>query len=82
MERQTNEPDGLRLAPRCGARRRNGAPCQKPKMRGRRRCRLHGGAQGSGAPRGERNGNYRGGHHTKEAIDERRAIAELLRRSR
>jgi hypothetical protein len=31
---------------------------------------MHGGAPGSGAPRGERNGNYRHGRFTYEAIDE------------
>ena len=30
-------------APRCGARNRRGRPCRCPVMRGRRRCRLHGG---------------------------------------
>jgi hypothetical protein len=32
-------------APRCGARTRGeGAPCRGPAVRGKRRCRLHGGA--------------------------------------
>ena len=30
-------------APRCGAKTRRGAACQCPSIRGRRRCRLHGG---------------------------------------
>src|SRR5438105_539557 len=30
-------------APRCGAKNRRGTPCQCPAMRGKRRCRLHGG---------------------------------------
>ena len=40
-------------APRCGARTRAGTPCKAPAVRGRKRCRMHGGARGSGAPRGE-----------------------------
>jgi len=28
---------------RCGARNRSGGPCQNPAMKGRARCRLHGG---------------------------------------
>jgi hypothetical protein len=28
------------------------------------RCRMHGGTHGSGAPKGERNGNYRHGFYT------------------
>ena len=39
----------MRLSPRCGARTRLGTPCQGPATKGRRRCRLHGGAKGSGA---------------------------------
>jgi hypothetical protein len=82
MERNTNEPLSLRLVPRCGAKRRNGEPCQRPAARGRHRCRLHGGAPGSGAPRGERNGNYKTGRHSQEALRERRMISDVIRRSR
>ena len=64
MERVTREPLPLRLAPRCLARTRAGTPCQKAAATGKKRCRMHGGAPGSGAPRGERNGNYRTGLHT------------------
>ncbi len=43
---------------------------------------MHGGADGSGAPRGPRNGNYRTGFWTKEAVAERRFVHELLREAR
>ena len=43
------------------------------------RCRLPGGAEGSGAPCGERNGSYRHGLYTREAIAERKAMRELIR---
>ena len=82
MERNTNEPESLRQAPRCGARKRNGSPCMKPRAKGRTRCRLHGGAPGSGAPSGERNGRFRHGLFTAEAIEERRFVRELLRPTR
>ena len=39
-------------SPRCGANIRSGGSCRAPAMRGKRRCRMHGGAPGSGAPRG------------------------------
>jgi hypothetical protein len=42
------------------------------------RCRLHGG-KSPGAPRGERNGNYRHGLRTIEAIAERRHAVEVRR---
>ena len=57
--------DNLRRAPRCGATTRVGAPCQCPAMRGRKRCRLHGGIS-PGAPRGAQNGNFRDGTWTAE----------------
>jgi hypothetical protein len=38
-----NPPGDYFKAPRCGARNRRGTPCECPAMRGRRRCRIHGG---------------------------------------
>jgi hypothetical protein len=43
------------------------------------RYRLHGGASGSGAPPGERNGQYRHGERTKTAIAERQKFSALLK---
>src|SRR6266516_4796800 len=77
--RTTQEPLPLRQARRCGARTRSGNPCLSPVVKGKRRCRMHGGAKGSGAPSGERNGNYRHGQFTKEAIQERRALRAWIR---
>ncbi len=82
MHRMTREPLPLRETPRCGAKTRSGKPCQSPAVRGRRRCRMHGGADGSGAPSGSRNGNYRHGFYTAEAIAERRVIRQWVRDSR
>src|SRR5271166_802951 len=76
LERKTREPLPLRQAPRCLARTRSETPCQKPAAKGKKRCRLHGGAEGSGAPCGERNGSYRHGLFTREAIAERRALLQ------
>ena len=64
----TREPSRLRQAPRCLARTRRGTPCQSPAVTGKTRCRMHGGAAGSGAPKGRRNGKYRHGGFTTEAI--------------
>jgi hypothetical protein len=80
MQRTTNEPLPLRNAPRCGARTRQGKPCPSPAVKGKRRCRMHGGAHGSGAPKGERNGNYRHGYYTYKAIAERRALMAFIRK--
>lgn len=48
---------------------------------GKARCRMHGGAAGSGAPTGNKNA-LRHGHYTAEAIARRRGLAELIRQSR
>jgi len=68
----------LGRAPKCGARTRAGTPCQRLAIRGRRRCRLHGGLS-PGAPRGAKNGNFRNGDWTAEAIEERKWLRSLVR---
>ena len=65
--------------PRCLARTRGGTPCQKAAATGKKRCRMHGGAKGSGAPPGERNGSYRHGLFTLGAIAERHALRAFIR---
>lgn len=40
---------------------------------------MHGGAKGSGAPKGKRNGMWRHGGDTQEAIALRKAISHLLK---
>jgi hypothetical protein len=65
-------------APRCGARTRAGTACQCPAIRGRTRCRIHGGLS-PGAPRGFNNGNYKDGHWTSEAIKERKWVRDLVK---
>ncbi|WP_342111807.1 hypothetical protein [Methylobacterium sp. SI9] len=47
-------------------------------MKGKARCHKHGGAAGSGAPRGSRNGRYRHGLRTQEAMAERRRVREIF----
>src|SRR5215204_1330947 len=64
--------EGLKvhLSPRCGAMTRSGNPCRSPAMPNGR-CRMHGGTS-PGAPKGERNGAYKHGRFTNEAIARRR----------
>jgi hypothetical protein len=64
-------------SPRCGAKTRRGAPCLAPAVVGKRRCRMHGGAAGSGAPKGNKNA-LKHGLYTKEAIAQRRYLRELI----
>jgi hypothetical protein len=71
----------MRQSPRCDARTRSGRPCQAPAVAGKRRCRMHGGAAGTGAPRGNQNA-FKHGLSTREMIEQRKAVNALLRRSR
>jgi hypothetical protein len=50
---------------RCGAKTRSGKPCMSPAVGGRKRCRMHGGAEGSGAPRGNKNALEHGRFETQ-----------------
>ena len=68
-------------SPRCGAKTRSGKPCRSPAVDGKKRCRMHGGAPGSGAPRGNKNA-VKHGLYTREAIAQRRQLSELVRQSR
>ena len=70
------DTNAVSQATRCGAKTRSGAPCKSAPVTGRRRCRMHGGADGSGAPKGERNGNYKHGRYTKEVAATRRWLRE------
>jgi glucans biosynthesis protein len=65
-------------APRCGAKTPTGDVCERRPIRGRTRCRLHGGLS-PGAPRGERNGNFKTGKWTIEALEEQKWLRSLLR---
>jgi hypothetical protein len=65
-------------SPRCGAKTRRGAPCRSPAVRGKGRCRMHGGATGSGAPKGNRNA-LKHGLRTAEAVARRRRVNNILR---
>src|SRR4051812_35564571 len=70
----------IHLAARCTAcSKRTQLRCRAPAVRGQTVCRMHG-ARG-GAPNGEKNGRYQHGRMTKEALQERRAVSDLLRRS-
>ena len=81
MDNPMHQLSMMSAAPRCGAKTRSGKPCQASAIRGKKRCRMHGG-NSPGAPRGEKNGNYRHGCYTQEKLEERQHFAELLRESR
>ncbi|WP_374581452.1 HGGxSTG domain-containing protein [Sphingomonas sp. J344] len=84
MEKSPNNPkqrsQTLLSAPRCLAKTRRGTACQSPAVKGRRRCRMHGGTD-PGAPRGNQNA-LKHGMKTARAIEERRQLRQLLRERR
>jgi uncharacterized protein YjcR len=68
----------MRSSPRCGAKTRAGTPCQSPAVAGKRRCRMHGGAAGSGAPLGNENA-YKHGRYSRAERELMRKLRELMR---
>lgn len=77
------DPDS---APRCGAKTRAGKPCRQAAMRGRMRCRMHGGAS-TGARTAEGLARMRAskvthGLRTREMQELRRVLRELERLAR
>jgi hypothetical protein len=68
-------------SPRCRAKTRSGGACRSPAVHGKKRCRMHGGAPGSGAPRSNRNA-CKHGRFTRDTIAERRQIQTLLGEAR
>ena len=69
-------------AARCGAKTRAGHPCRQAAVKGRARCRMHGGAKGSGGPGGDRNGNFKHGLWTRESLEMRKTTRAKLREIR
>lgn len=62
-----NPTKRLNAAPRCGARsKRTGMPCRAPAVGGKQRCRMHGGAHGSGGRHGNTNA-YKHGLYSADA---------------
>jgi len=62
---------------RCGARTRQGNPCQAPAIYGKARCRMHGG-KGSGAPLSSQNA-LKHGYYTSDAFATRKEVAAQLK---
>ncbi len=70
--------EAMRQTPRCGTKTRRGTTCQAPAVRGKKRCRMHGGAIGSGAPEGNQNA-LKHGMYTRETLEFQKHVRDLLR---
>jgi hypothetical protein len=78
MSHRLRTTGAMLASPRCGAKTRCGGACRSPAVHGSKRCRMHGGAPGSGAPKANQNARKHG-LFTRDAIAERRQIQEVLR---
>ena len=80
----SDKADGVRtyraVVPRCLARTRSGTECQSPAVKGKRRCRMHGGTN-PGPPKGNRNAWKHGGRSAEAMAASYyvRMIAKLVR---
>jgi hypothetical protein len=81
MSEHARNTGPMLASPRCGARIRSGGSCRSPVVHGKRRCRMHGGAPESGAPRGNQNARKHG-LFTRDAIAERKQLQALLGEAR
>jgi uncharacterized protein YjcR len=77
----TRNTGPMRQSPRCGAKTRAGTPCQAPAVNGKRRCRMHGGAAGSGAPAGNQNA-LKHGMYSRDTLEFKKHMRKLLRDGR
>jgi hypothetical protein len=81
MDGHARNTSPMLASARCGARTRGGSTCRAPAVHGKTRCRMHGGAARSGAPRGNRNARKHG-LFSGDAIAERRQVQALLSETR
>lgn len=64
----------------CGAKTRSGKPCLTPPVKGRNRCRMHGGTN-NGAPKGNKNA-FKHGYYSRESIKARSKMHKLIQEYR
>lgn len=62
----------------CLAKTRKGGFCKTPPVKGKKRCRMHGGAYGSGGQLGNKNA-LKHGYYTQESRDNRKELAKLVK---
>ena len=77
MSNHARNPCPMLAGPRCGARTRSGGSCRAPAVRGKKRCRMHGGVPRSGAPSGNRNARKHG-LFARDEIAGRKQVRVLL----
>jgi uncharacterized protein YjcR len=81
MNDHARNTDPMLASQRCGAKTRSGGACRSPAVHGRKRCRMHGGTPGSGAPKANQSARKHG-RFSRDSIAERRQIQALLGEAR
>lgn len=67
------------IAAKCGAITRSGLPCKAPIVTNKKRCRMHGGGIGSGAPIGNQNA-FKHGCNTSDSKYLQKQVKQLVER--
>ena len=81
MKDDDNLMSAANAAPRCTARsKRTGERCEGPAVTGWRVCRFHG--AGGGHPAGREHPSWKHGMRSREWLEERRELNELVRKTR
>ncbi|HAU1192563.1 TPA: hypothetical protein JBJ29_14505 [Legionella pneumophila] len=80
MQREIIPDYSFMASPRCGANTRQHTLCKSPAVRGKNRCRMHGGAKGSGASIGNKNA-IKHGFTSKDIIELKKAVKTILKRT-
>ena len=73
------QPHGRDQFSYCEAKTRQSSTCKRVCAFGKKRCYMHGGAPGSGAPKGNRNA-LKHGNYTKAAIMGRKNIRLIIKK--
>lgn len=74
----SNNPKHKNIEVKCFAKTRKQTLCQTPPVKGKKRCRMHGGAIGTGAPFNNRNA-LKHGYYGTDSIQRRRESSQLLK---
>ena len=69
--------NAMQFSQECLAKTRTGVLCQSKSVRGRKRCRMHGGTN-NGAPKGNKNA-FKHGMRSKETVENRKYVNSLIR---
>ena len=72
----SNNPIQTNDKAKCFAKTRKNGLCKTQPVTGKKRCRMHGGAKGSGAPYGSQNA-FKHGRYSKAIIENRKRTSSL-----